>query len=221
MLDSLEEAILLVERSHLSCDDLDFEPVADFIVGQQIRYGIDTGSFVESKNVSRSKARVYTGEKLQTQLAAKNILTVESARALVLSGSKSETTQSSIALVETWLEKQCFSDFCETGECRHSSIGFIRYLNALGKTQRLEHMVTKLSKFRDSKGGWKGFPYFFTLLALSEIDSPLVDDELQYALSFADQRFKRSRSDEPFTSRRKEILSRVHNRYGQSLLTHV
>jgi len=218
MLDSLEEAILLLERSHRSGDNIDLEQVVEFIVGQQVCFGHDAGTFVESRNVSRCKARVYTGEKLQTHLAAKNILAVESARALVLSGSDSEDVRSSIALVETWAENQCFSEFCATGECRHSSIGFIRYLNALEKTERLEHMVTKLSKFRDGKGGWKGFPYFFTLLALTEIDSPLVDDELEYALEFTEKRFKRNRSEEPFTSRRNEILLRLQNRFGQTLL---
>ena len=99
MLDSLEEAILLIERSHRSGDNIDLKQVVEFIAGQQVRYGHDAGTFVESRNVSHSKGRVYTGEKLQTYLAAKNILTVESARALALSGSTSDTVLSSIALV--------------------------------------------------------------------------------------------------------------------------
>ena len=97
----------------------------------------------------------------------------------------------------------------------------MRYLNALGTTDRLETMISNLSKFRDGKGGWKGFPYFFTLLVLAEIESPIADDELHYALAFADQRFRRSQSEEPYISRRNEILSRVQNRFGQSLLSHV
>ena len=221
MLDSLEEAILLLEQSHQSGDKINLEQVVEFIVGQQIRYGQDAGVFVESRNVSRSKVRVYTGEKLQTYLAAKNILTIESARALVLTRPSSESANSSIALAASWLENQCFSDFCASGECKHSSVSFMRYLNALGTTDRLETMISNLSKFRDGKGGWKGFPYFFTLLALAEIESPIADDELHYALAFADQRFRRSQSEEPYISRRNEILSRVQNRFGQSLLSHV
>jgi hypothetical protein len=221
MLDSLEEAILLVEQSYNSGDELNLEPVVDFIVGQQIRFGTNSGIFVESRNVSRSKARVYTGEKLQTGLAAKNILTIESARALVLSGSKLETVQESIALADTWLENQCFSDFCATGECRYSSIAFIRYLNALGNSPRLESMITKLSEFRDAKGGWTGFPYFFTLLALTEVDVPTAEDELRYALIYTEKRFKRSRIEEPYISRRNEIHANLLNRFEQSLLNHL
>ena len=175
MLDSLNEAILLLEQYHREGDSIDFEQVVEFIAGQQIRAGHNAGVFVESRNVSHPKARIYTGEKLQTRLAAKNILTIESARALILSGSSSDTVNSSIALTDSWLENQCFSDFCATGECRHSSVAFIRYLNASGKMERLQHMITNLSKFRDGKGGWKGFPYFFTLLALVEIESPFSD----------------------------------------------
>jgi len=221
MLDSLEEAILLLGRSHRSGDVLDFEQVVEFIAGQQIRYGRDAGIFVESRNVSRSKPRVYTGERLQTYLAAKNILTIDSARALILSGSTSDVVQSSITLVDSWLEQQCFSDFCAAGECRHSSLAFIRYLNACSKTDRLETMISKLSKFRDGKGGWKGFPYFFTLLVLAEIESPIANDELSYALASLERRFKRSRSEEPYATRRNEILTKVQNRFGQSLLSHV
>jgi len=221
MLDSLEEAILLLDRSSKSGDDIDFEQVVEFIAGQQILYGHNAGVFVESRNVSSPQTQLYTGERLQTHLAMKNILTIESIRALVLSGSSSDIAQSSIALADGWLERQCFSDFCTVGECRYSSIAFIRYLNVLGKTDHLENMVSKLSKFRDGKGGWKGFPYFFTLLALSEIESPIADNELNYTLPFTEQRLKRSRPDEPYRSRREEILSRVLSRFGHSLLSHV
>ena len=218
MLDSLEEAILLLERSRISDDAIDYEQVVDFITGQQIRYGRDAGVFVESRNVSHSKSRVYTGEKLQTHLAAKNILTIESARAIVISNSISQAAHTSIALVDNWLDRQCFSDFCATGECKHSSVAFMRYLNASGRSERVERMLTQLTKYRDGKGGWKGFPYFFTLLALSEINSSLADDELNYTLEFVEMRFRRSRTEEPYNSRRQEILYRVLNRFGQSLL---
>lgn len=216
MLDSLEEAILLLEQSHRSGEMINYDQVVDFIVGQQIRHGRDAGVFVESRNVSRSKARVFTGERLQTHLAAKNILTMESARALILTGSSSESVYLSIALAKEWLENQCFTNFCPTGECKHSSVAFMRYLNVLGSIDRLERMVSKLSKFRDGNGGWKGFPYFFTLLALAEIDSPIVEDELQYALTSIEQRFKRSQSVEPYMTRRNEILIRLKHRFGQS-----
>ncbi|TFH05610.1 MAG: hypothetical protein E4H14_12425 [Candidatus Thorarchaeota archaeon] len=221
MLDSLEEAILLLEQAHRSGDNIDLEQVVDFIIGQQIRYGQDAGIFVESRNVSRSKVRVYTGEKIQTYLAAKNILTIESTRALVLTRSSSESASSSIAIAASWLENQCFSDFCVAGECKHSTVAFMRYLNALGTNDRLDHMISKLSKFRDGKGGWTGFPYFFTFLALAEIESQIANDELYYALTFAKDRFKRNRSEEPFISRRNEILTCLQNRFGQSLLSHV
>ena len=221
MLDSLEEAIQLLEQFYQSGDDFDSEQVVEFITGQQIKSGSDAGVFIEARNVSSSKARVYTGEKLKTRLAAKHILTMESVRALVLSASTSETVQSSIALTNKWLESQCFSDFCAAGECSHSTIAFMRYLNSSERGKRLDNMINKLSKYRDGKGGWKGFPYFFTLLALVEFESKLADEELRYAIEFAEPRFKRSRIDEPYSSRRNEILSRIHNRFGRFLLTHV
>lgn len=219
MLDSLNEAILLLNRFHRDGDEIDFKQVVEFIVGQQVRFGNDAGIFIESRDVSRPMMRTYTGEKLQTHLAAKNILTVEAVRALILSGSSTPHSRIAIEITDKWLEKQCFSDFCTAGECKHSSIAFIRYLNACRKSKRVEDHIAKLSKFRDGKGGWKGFPYFYTLLALSEIDSPSADTELQYAFANAEQRFKNSRSEELYNSRRNEILAQVQNRFGQLLLT--
>ncbi len=220
MLDSLEEAILLVERVHKSGDYVDFKQVAEFIAGQQIRLGKNAGIFVESKNVSRAKARLFTGEKLKTDLAVKNILTAEATRALVLSNSSSEFIISSIDLALDWLEEQCISKFCSTGECRHSTVSFMRLLNALEKADRLDGMIRTLSRHRDGRGGWKGFPYFFTLLALVETESLLADKELNYALEYAESRFNRSRIEEPYSTRRDEILSRLMNRSGQLLLNH-
>jgi len=221
MLDSLEEAILLVELAHKSGEYMDFKQVAEFISGQQIRYGKDAGVFVESKNVSRSKERVFTGEKLQTNLAVKNILTAESTRALVLVNSPSEFVHSSIDLAVNWFEDQCISKFCSVGECKHSTVAFMRLLNALEKTERLDRMIRNLSKHRDEKGGWKGFPYFFTLLALTETESQIATDELSYALDFVDTRFRRSRIEEPYSSRREEILSKIMGRFGLTIISHV
>jgi hypothetical protein len=221
MLDSLEEANLLVERSQKPDDHIDFTQVAEFIAGQQVRYGRDSGVFIESKNVSRSKVRVFTGEKLQTNLAAKIILTTESTRALVLSNSASEFVQSSIDLAVNWLEDQCISKFCSTGECKYSTIAFMRLLNALGKTERLDRMIRILSKHRDDRGGWKGFPYFFTLLALAETETETATEELNYVLDFAQSRFSRSRIEEPYSSRRAQILTQIMDRFGLPLFNHV
>jgi hypothetical protein len=217
MLDSLEEAILLVEESHKKNELLDFNQVAEFISGQQIRSGNDAGIFVESRNVSRRKGRVYTGEKLQTYLAGKKILTISATRALVISKSASKYVQPSIDLAMNWLEDQCVSNFCATGECRHSTIAFMRLLNVLGKTERLDHMISNLSKYRNGKGGWKGFPYFFTLFTLVEIDSPLATDELQYAYDQIETHFRRSRVEEPYATRRKEILTEIYSQFGGTL----
>ena len=63
-----------------------------------------------------------------------------------------------------------------------------------------------------------GFPYFFTLLALSEIHTVEVDAELDYAVEFIVSWYRRSRIEEPYKSRRQEILYRVQDRISQSSL---
>jgi len=38
-----------------------------------------------------------------------------------------------------------------------------------------------LKKRRDGKGRWRNFPFYYTLLSLTEIDIPQPVDEMKYA----------------------------------------
>lgn len=54
------------------------------------------------------------------------------------------------------------------------------------------------------------------ILLKRQIASSIVDDELHYAFPFAEKRFKRGKSEEPYISRRNDVLSSIQNRLGQS-----
>jgi hypothetical protein len=47
-----------------------------------------------------------------------------------------------------------------------------------------------LKRHRDDNGKWKGFPYFYTLYVLNEIDKVLAMDEMRYAAKIIERRLK-------------------------------
>ncbi|NHK32282.1 MAG: hypothetical protein FK730_13085, partial [Asgard group archaeon] len=127
---------------------------------------------------------LFTGEKLKTNLATKNTLTQEAFRLLILVNDVDLATDETIKLANKWMEDSCFSTYCFVGECKHSTLGFIRYLNTI-KTPKFEEKIrlflTLLKEHRDNKGRWDGFPFYYTLLVLSEISIPEAISELCYA----------------------------------------
>lgn len=59
-----------------------------------------------------------------------------------------------------------------------------RHLAAGGLTNaeaRLTEGLRTLKRRRDDSGKWRSFPFYYTLLALCDIDSPLAVEEMKHA----------------------------------------
>jgi hypothetical protein len=187
--------------------------LSHWIAGQQIRNGHDAGAFAPAMLDYEEGARLFTGELLNTRLAMRNILTAEAARALVLLNQRESDV---IERTAFWLSQQCFSrDFCAIGECAHSGVAVMRFLsisNHADAHNRLLHHIEVLAKHRDERGRWHGFPFFYTLLALTEIDLPQATDELCYSRPACQHALKRLSLQQPYTHRRQAVLQRALSR---------
>ncbi len=73
----------------------------------------------------------------------------------------------------------------------------------------LDHLLSALPEYRDGQGAWRRFPFFFTLLALSELDHPKVRDELRYARGACEKKLTRSKPGNDIASRRIAVMERV------------
>jgi len=102
--------------------------------------------------------------------------------------------------------------------CATCSVALWRHLLATGRPDdlaRLENGLAELKRRRDDKGRWKRFPFYYTLLALSEIDLPAARAEIHYALPTINRALRRlARSlpageEEERERRRRIILGRV------------
>jgi hypothetical protein len=183
-----------------------------WIAGRQVKSGAQAGMFAPTDDDYQQGVALFTGEKLRTKLAARNVLTAEAARALALAGGESTEIQDALAHANRWLFGQCFSRSCTVGECAHSTVGLMRYL-AVAKLddaeQRLVGHVNVLSEHRDGKGRWKRFPFYYTLLALTEIALPAAIAELRYAAPACARALARLMGDDRFSSRRRVILQKA------------
>jgi len=187
------------------------EGVARWIAGRQVEVGKQAGLFAPTEDGYQEGVGLFTGERLRTKLAARNILTVEAARAMVLFGMGEDILERT----NRWLLKQCFSSACTIGECAHSTVGLMRYLAAGGladSEKRLNAHIAVLSQHRDGQGRWKRFPFYYTLLALCETDLPAAVEEMRYAAPACERFLRRSPKDDLFAPRRRAVVERVLTR---------
>lgn len=205
-LDAVNEALF----NSRSLSNAEKEGVARWTADRQVKVGKQAGLFVPTEDDYQEGVRLFTGERLRTKLAARNILTVEAARAMVLFGMGGDILERT----DRWLLKQCFSSACTVGECAHSTIGLMRYLTVggLDSEKRLNAHIAVLSQHRDSQGRWRRFPFYYTLLALSETDLPAAVEEIRYAAPACERFLRRSPKDDLFAPRRRAVVERVLTR---------
>jgi hypothetical protein len=105
--------------------------------------------------------------------------------------------------------------------CGTCTVALWRHLLASGAAddqRRLSHGLDFLCRHRDEKGRWRHFPYYYTLLALSEMDLALVREEIQYAARGMEHTLRRLIKQEgsqelgKFDWRRQVLLQRVLER---------
>lgn len=70
--------------------------------------------------------------------------------------------------------------------------------------------MRSLRNSRDGSGGWGRLPFYYTLLALTEIGTPMAGEEIRYAVSQRPkERLKRAVADEPYDRRRRAVLEKA------------
>jgi len=188
------------------------DPIIERFLSRQIQYGNSIGQFSLTPNDYLEGSILFTGEKLHTKLAIRSITGQEICRHISLFASKNEKTELVLELADKWLTDSCFAEFCSTGECCHSTIGFMRYLNTL-KCHNYEsiliNFIELLAQHRNKKTGWDKFPFYYTLLVLSEINLPEARNELSFALPLCEQNFDKIENVNIHTQRRLDILRKV------------
>jgi len=191
------------------------QETASMLVGRQIHSGSNTGFFIPFTAETEARSRLFSGEQLLTEFARTHIQLIESARVLKLLEVNNDIITQSILVANQRMSTSCYSKFCSKGECKSLTIAYMRYLTSCDgrdSITRLNSLLSKLASYRDGKGRWGGFPYFYTLLMLSEVDDPLATLELQYAAPLCKKQRMQIGSADPISSRRQAIITKALSR---------
>ncbi len=156
--------------------------------------------------------RLFTGERLRTRIGTLSVLGLEACRTMSLLDVYAPAVQQVLLQVNHRLMPICYVNGCILGECAHASLALMRYLSVsgLGSAQeRLEEHLVKIHLRRDGKGGWTGFPYYYTLLVLSEMPGVLAVNERAYTAARCEKLLRRKAQPGAISERRVQLLQRV------------
>lgn len=163
--------------------------IARAIADRQGQPGAYAGMFAPTSG-DAAGVRLFTGERIRTRAGIGHLLGEEGCRLLTLLGVEQTAVQSALAravagmtarLVEAEARGQRTSGLYCCGTC---TAGYWRNL-ALGLYPQAEATLraglAHLAGLRRPDGTWRRFPFFFTSLALTEIDPALTRAELRHA----------------------------------------
>lgn len=209
--ESVEEAFFFGEKVPQTVKD----QVARWIATRQGLDGSYADMFAPTAFDMKNGIRLFTGERVQPSASLRHVSGEEACRAMVHLNSKAKDAKSALARATAGMTarlKDVVSNkhgmFC-CGTCdpalwRNITSG------GLHRSERWLASGTKaLKAHRDDQGLWRRFPFFFTLLALLEIDLKAAREELKYAAPKCESYLARNKATRPIIKRRLAVAERV------------
>ncbi|HJZ78430.1 MAG TPA: hypothetical protein VKE51_42170, partial [Vicinamibacterales bacterium] len=164
--------------------------VARWIAGRQGLPGSYGGTFAGFPSERSKGITLFTGERI-TSASARHILGEEASRALRLLRVRDRGVSRALEAADEGLMR-CLARASEEPRnrnpglfcCGKCSVGLWRNLLSGGlnrRDERLRRGASHLRSVRDGEHGWRKFPFWYTVLALSEMDTDEAKAELKYA----------------------------------------
>jgi hypothetical protein len=195
--------------------------LAHWIAGRQGLPGSYAETFAGFPSERTLGIVLFTGERI-TSASARHILGEEASRALRQLDVRDRVVSSALERADEGLKRQLARWTNDRGRgnpgtfcCGKCTVGLWRNLLAGGLDQqdeRLRRGVAELRESRDGKGGWRTFPFWYTVLALSEMEFGDAVSELSYAEPLLRKAAKRSGRSSEYAARRQQLASRVLER---------
>jgi hypothetical protein len=193
--------------------------VMTWLSGQLGKPGAYAGSLALTPPDWKREFRVFTGEPVSTRAARSHILAEEGLRVLTIIESKTGIGGEARAVAEKLLGDRIFGREDSTAAvdgmycCGKCSVAFWRCMAAGAYSEHgstLTRGIATLSAHRDGGGGWKRFPFYYTLLFLAETDPELARGEIEYS---SDRRHRAQRllqkKTDSVSVRRLRLLQRL------------
>lgn len=209
--DAINDAVFLGRRIPPS----EVKQAALWIASRQGQAGSYAGLPAPMKLDFQQGVRFFTGEGINSGAGVGHILGEEACRALLKLGYKAKPVQEALALASAGLLARLAEHYPKASGtycCGSCSVAYWRHLAAGGldlQKRRLTKGLKHLKARRNSKGRWQGFPFYYTLLALSEMEFPGAVRELKYAVPACERALKRRPATGKYDKRRQELLGRI------------
>ena len=191
------------------------EACAKWIASRQGMAGSYADMFAPTTKDFKEGARLFTGELIKSRAGTAHILGEEACRALILlkapaAGVRTALRRASLGIMSRLrqLPREYKGMYC----CGICSVGLWRHLAVGGldePEQRLKAGLKKLESYRDGKGKWRRFPFYYTLLALNEMEFPASIKEMRYAAPVLERVLRRSRKGDKISARRRLLAERI------------
>jgi hypothetical protein len=192
--------------------------VSRWIAARQGLPGSYGGTFAGFPS-ERSKGIVlFTGERIASA-SARHILGEEASRALRQLGVRDGSVTGALAAADEGLLR-CLARAAEDPRhrnpglycCGKCSVGLWRNLLAGGLDrcdERLQRGASHLRSVRDDEHGWRKFPFWYTVLALSEMNSAEARAELKHAAPALERTASRPAASTVYAQRRHALATRT------------
>ncbi len=178
------------------------------------------GSFAMTDDDWNRDFRLFTGETVTTRVGRSYLIAQETTRMLLLLQKYLRSPIPALVISEERLGHCIFESEKSTAPVAvaanfavgTNSVALWRFLAAGGYRTRvgiLEAGFDSLKQYRQTNGGWRIFPFHYTLLALYE-GKERGQPELSYQADSLRRKLKAAgRGEEPYASRKKELLRRI------------
>jgi len=193
------------------------------IASRQGLPGSYAGMFAPTRLDFRRGIRVFTGEPVRSGAATAHILGEECCRLLLRLDVKDRLVSAALARAEAGMLERLkpperiharnVGFYC----CGICTVSLWRHLAADGLDKpapRFRDGLRVLASCRSDNNRWNRFPFFYTLLALTELDVPEAGKELLWAAPAAERSLKTLRGAGRFPKRRRAVLEQALARAG-------
>ncbi len=193
------------------------EELARWISQTHGKPGSYAGMFAPTDLDLRNGVRVYTGEIIRSGAGVSHVLGEEACRVLILLDVGDSIVREALEratagmlhrLRQTEDATNVWGMYC----CGLCSVAYWRHVMVGGldrNEERLAAGMEALRAHRTDDGRWRRFPFYYTLLALSEMNLESALDEMRYAAILLERYVKRRVAGGKFSERRRVISERI------------
>jgi hypothetical protein len=190
--------------------------ISEFIAGRQGLPHSYWGLFSPLDNEVKKPYPLFTGETIRSDASARHILGEESLRILKVLGDRSPSVQQAIERAqENFGQKLMINK--ERGDgmgmycCGNCTVAYWRALTThwiADAEARLEMGMQDL-KYARQAGKWRRFPFYYTVLCLTELERDIAREEIRYIQPACERSLKFLRANDAHHHQKSAILTKI------------